>query len=213
MMIAAPGTRPFSTNSRASSMRWSGVANWCEIKARVPSSSSKDSCQNPVSSWLICNHGMVLLPPVSSGRTTPGTSRAARRAAASNHREREFLALGPATPGGSDAAMAIVVIDPGHGGAGKVGGSSGNNATSPSGLLEKDLTLAVARHARAALDARGHDVRLTRDADVNLSLVDRAAVAKSARADTFVSIHFNGFGDNTVQGTETWVHQHGSAPS
>jgi N-acetylmuramoyl-L-alanine amidase len=109
--------------------------------------------------------------------------------------------------------MAIVVIDPGHGGMGKVGGSAGNNATSPSGLLEKDLTLAVARHAEAALGARGHNVQLTRTADVNLSLVDRAAVAKSARADTFVSIHFNGFGDSTVQGTETWVHQNGSAES
>ena len=109
--------------------------------------------------------------------------------------------------------MAVIVIDPGHGGTGKVGGSSGNNATSPSGMLEKDLTLAVARHAEQALAARGHTVRLTRTADVNLSLVDRAAVAKSARADAFVSIHFNGFGDTTVQGTETWVHQNGSAQS
>ena len=109
--------------------------------------------------------------------------------------------------------MAIVVIDPGHGGTGKVGGSSGNNATSPSGVLEKDLTFAVARHAEAALQASGHNVRLTRTADVNLSLVDRAKVAKAARADAFVSIHFNGFGDTSVQGTETWVHQSGSAQS
>jgi len=109
--------------------------------------------------------------------------------------------------------MATVVIDPGHGGQGKVGGSSGNNATSPAGLLEKDLTLAVARHAETALAAGGHTVKLTRITDVNLSLMDRAAVAKSARADVFVSIHFNGFGDTHVQGTETWVHQNGSARS
>jgi N-acetylmuramoyl-L-alanine amidase len=109
--------------------------------------------------------------------------------------------------------MAVVVIDAGHGGAGKVGGSSANNATSPSGLLEKDLTLAVARHAELALTARGHTVQLTRSADVNLSLVDRAAVARVARADAFVSVHFNGFGDTTVQGTETWVHQDGSGRS
>jgi len=109
--------------------------------------------------------------------------------------------------------MAVVVIDAGHGGTVKVGGSSANNATSPSGVLEKDLTLAVARHAELALVAGGHTVRLTRTADVNLSLVDRAAVAKAARADAFVSIHFNGFGDPTVQGTETWVHQSGSARS
>ena len=101
--------------------------------------------------------------------------------------------------------MAKVVIDPGHGGTGKVGGSSGNNATSPSGVLEKELALRVARHAEAALQAAGHNVRLTRPADRNLSLVDRAKVARSARADAFVSIQFNGFGDTNVQGTETWV--------
>lgn len=109
--------------------------------------------------------------------------------------------------------MANVVIDPGHGGAAKVGGSSANNATSSSGLLEKDLTLAVARHAATALAARGHTVQLTRTTDVNLSLVDRAAVARATSADAFVSIHFNGFGDTTAQGTETWVHQAGSTRS
>lgn len=103
--------------------------------------------------------------------------------------------------------MAIVVIDPGHGGMTKIGGSSPNNATSPSGLLEKDLTLIVARHAETTLLARGHDVRLTRATDVNLGLADRACVAKATLADALVSIHFNGFGDPTVQGTETWVHQ------
>src|SRR5262245_53019027 len=33
-----------------------------------------------------------------------------------------------------------IVIDPGHGGNAEVGGSSHNNATSPSGVLEKTLT-------------------------------------------------------------------------
>ena len=102
--------------------------------------------------------------------------------------------------------MAVVVIDPGHGGTAKTGGSSANNATSPSGLLEKDLTLAVARHAEAELIARGHTVRLTRTTDVNLGLSDRGRVAQSALADVLVSIHFNGFADPAVQGTETWVH-------
>jgi len=35
--------------------------------------------------------------------------------------------------------MSIIVIDPGHGGDAKVGGSSPNNARGPSGLLETDL--------------------------------------------------------------------------
>jgi phospholipase C len=109
--------------------------------------------------------------------------------------------------------MAVIVVDPGHGGTEPTGESSPNNATSPSGLLEKQLTLAVARHAAAALSAHGHDVRLTRADDSNLGLAERARVARDAAADAFVSIHFNGFADPTVQGTETWVHLSASAAS
>jgi N-acetylmuramoyl-L-alanine amidase len=36
--------------------------------------------------------------------------------------------------------LKTIVIDAGHGGQGKVGGSSGNNAVGANGLLEKDLT-------------------------------------------------------------------------
>ena len=109
--------------------------------------------------------------------------------------------------------MSTVVLDAGHGGATAIGGSSPNNATSVSGRLEKDLTLAVARHAQAALVARGHTVLMTRTSDVNLGLLDRARVARDGQAGVFVSVHFNGFGDPAVQGTETWVHLQASADS
>ena len=100
----------------------------------------------------------------------------------------------------------MIVIDPGHGGTQSVGGSSPNNATGPAGLLEKAVTLDVARRAAAALTALGHEVRLTRNEDVNLGLAARAAVARAARAPVFVSIHFNGDEHDRTQGTETWVH-------
>jgi N-acetylmuramoyl-L-alanine amidase len=99
-----------------------------------------------------------------------------------------------------------IVLDPGHGGDANVGGSSPNNATGPFGTREKNLTLAVAQAAVPALEAAGHRVTLTRDSDRNIGLDDRAAAARTAEADAFVSIHFNGFGDPQVQGTETWVH-------
>ncbi len=109
--------------------------------------------------------------------------------------------------------MAVVVLDPGHGGNAPTGDSSPNHASSPSGLLEKDLVLAVAQHAAATLRERGHAVHLTRDADVNMALADRAQVARDADAAAFVSIHFNAFADPSVQGTETWVHLRASAGS
>lgn len=98
--------------------------------------------------------------------------------------------------------MAIIVLDPGHGGSAAVGGSSPNNAVGPTGLLEKSVTLDVAKRARARLQAAGHQVKMTRTTDVNLGLAARAAVAKSASSPVFVSIHLNGF-NHAVQGTET----------
>jgi N-acetylmuramoyl-L-alanine amidase/uncharacterized protein YycO len=104
----------------------------------------------------------------------------------------------------SDGTQPVVVLDPGHGGATKIGGSSPNNARGPNGLLEKDLTLDIATRTASAL-ASSAQVILTRTRDVNLSLADRAAVARNNSADVFVSIHLNGFSDPNVDGTEVWV--------
>lgn len=101
--------------------------------------------------------------------------------------------------------MATIVIDPGHGGTSAVGGSSANNATGPNGTLEKTLTLDVGLKCRDFLLTQGQTVLMTRDSDVNLSLADRAKVAKDSAAAVFLSIHFNGFSDASVQGTETLV--------
>jgi N-acetylmuramoyl-L-alanine amidase len=108
--------------------------------------------------------------------------------------------------------LPVVVLDPGHGGDRKVGGSSANNATGPNGLLEKDLTLEVSRRAEAALAGIARVVR-TRTTDANLSLADRAKVARDRNAAAFVSIHFNGWHDPKVDGTEVWVARKASADS
>jgi N-acetylmuramoyl-L-alanine amidase len=109
--------------------------------------------------------------------------------------------------------MKVVVIDPGHGGAAKVGKSSANNATGPGGTKEKTLTLDLGLRLFDALQGHGHEVVLTRDADVNLDLKDRAAVAAHRNAAAFVSLHFNGNANPAVQGTETWVHSAAGADS
>jgi N-acetylmuramoyl-L-alanine amidase len=105
------------------------------------------------------------------------------------------------------AAQFVVVIDPGHGGAHVAGksdstqegdGASWNNArTATKKLLEKDLTLSFAIAAKQAFEqsnrARDMKIRvvLTRDRDVHLSAMERAAVAVRESADVFLSIHFN----------------------
>jgi N-acetylmuramoyl-L-alanine amidase len=104
----------------------------------------------------------------------------------------------------SEQPMLVVVLDPGHGGAVKTGGSSPNNARGPNGLLEKDLTLDLATRTAALLSTSARVV-MTRTSDVNLSLSDRAAVSRANKADVFVSIHLNGFHDASVDGTEVWI--------
>lgn len=100
----------------------------------------------------------------------------------------------------------VIVLDPGHGGDTTIGFSSPNNATSPSGVREKELTLRLAELVRAQIAERAVDVRveLTRTADVNLSLADRARRASEAGADAFLSLHFNGF-DGATRGVEAHI--------
>jgi N-acetylmuramoyl-L-alanine amidase len=105
-----------------------------------------------------------------------------------------------------------VVIDPGHGGIGSIGGSDGNHAVSPSGVLEKNMALQLAFLVETELVNFGGsriNVILTRRTDVNLSLAARANVARNNNADVFVSIHFNGF-DGHARGVATHVRRPGA---
>lgn len=78
-----------------------------------------------------------------------------------------------------------IVIDPGHG-----GGESG--AVGASGTLEKDLTIQLARTLKRRLEAQlPVRVILTRDADTELDLVTRTAIANQNQASLFISLHLN----------------------
>jgi len=105
----------------------------------------------------------------------------------------------------------VVVLDPGHGGKNRIGGSSANNATSFSGVPEKTMTLELVKQVRKELNkiASGRPgsnvkVHLTRADDSNLGLADRAKVARTKGADVFLSVHYNGFNER-VRGTETLI--------
>ncbi len=109
------------------------------------------------------------------------------------------------------AKKGTIVIDPGHGGNVDVGGSSHNNARSPSGVLEKNLTLRMGFLVRDALAEAatigGHTIKilLTRETDKNLGLRDRALVAKTNSADLFLCIHFNASVAHNARGVETLI--------
>ncbi|MEA2683775.1 MAG: N-acetylmuramoyl-L-alanine amidase [Chloroflexota bacterium] len=114
----------------------------------------------------------------------------------------------PATASAAAAPAApvpyIVAIDAGHGGSPDNGhpdqlfdpGSVAGN-----GLIEKDLTLDVARRLKARLEAEHVRVVMTRSGDQFVSIESRMAAATQAGANLFVSIHFNFFQDPTVGGS------------
>ena len=109
------------------------------------------------------------------------------------------------------AKKGTIVIDPGHGGKSEKGGSSANNAISPSGVLEKNITLRMAFLTREALlqeaQIGNHQIKvvLTREDDSNLGLADRAWVAKKNNAALFLSIHCNASDLHNARGVETLV--------
>lgn len=90
-----------------------------------------------------------------------------------------------------------VVIDPGHGGKdlGKVG---------VTGVLEKDVNLAISRKVRERLEQEGLKAILTRDDDVLLSLTERTEIANQLGGDLFISIHCNGWFSEETGGFEAY---------
>jgi len=103
----------------------------------------------------------------------------------------------PARPAEAPAVR-TVVIDPGHGGE-NVG------AKGTRGTVEKDVALAIARKLRAELvNARGLQVFLTRDRDVEVGLDERTAIANNYKADLFVSIHANASRARGAKGSEVY---------
>lgn len=93
----------------------------------------------------------------------------------------------------------LVVIDPGHGGH-DVG------ASAPSGINEKEITLAFALQLRELLMATGKfDVALTRDDDTFLSLNERVHLARQNRADLLLSLHADTFQQADIRGASIYT--------
>ncbi|MFQ5663340.1 MAG: N-acetylmuramoyl-L-alanine amidase [Terriglobia bacterium] len=91
-----------------------------------------------------------------------------------------------------------IVLDPGHGGhdTGTIG---------PSGFMEKDLALDVARRLGRLLEGQlGANVIYTREDDTFVPLENRIALANEKQADLFLSIHANSSRSRRVRGTETF---------
>jgi N-acetylmuramoyl-L-alanine amidase len=107
------------------------------------------------------------------------------------------LAALPKTPP-PPSARKVIVIDAGHGGV-----DPGTSSTE--GVQEKDVVLAAAHALKKALNGRGYSVHMTRDDDVFIELPQRVRIARSWRADLFISLHADSSRDPAVNGLSIYT--------
>jgi N-acetylmuramoyl-L-alanine amidase len=83
--------------------------------------------------------------------------------------------------------LAVVILDPAHGGADP-------GARGSSGLAESDVVLSYARLVRISLEAQGIRVILTRQANDDPSFDDRSKLANAQRGAVFITLHVSSTG-------------------
>lgn len=93
----------------------------------------------------------------------------------------------------------VVAVDAGHGG-------KDQGAHGPNGVLEKDVTLAVARVLAAQINRQpGMKAILTRDGDYFIPLKQRYEIARQNQADLFVAVHADSYPGSDAKGASVWV--------
>lgn len=91
-----------------------------------------------------------------------------------------------------------ICLDPGHGG-------SDFGAVGRSNLMEKDITLKVAKKLKGLIESKlGLHVVMTRESDEEVSLNSRVAKANNQKAQIFISIHVNSSYRKAASGPETY---------
>ena len=96
-----------------------------------------------------------------------------------------------------DRRIRKIVLDPGHGG-------PDPGAVGRQGTQEKAIVLDVAKRLKRRLEEKGFEVRLTRDSDVHVPLVERCRMANGLKPDLFISIHANAAPNRDACGVEVY---------
>ena len=116
-----------------------------------------------------------------------------------------YSSTAPVSDTASKIKDKIICIDPGHGGTAEID----SYRVGPTGEREEWINLRVGLILKELLEDRGAKVIMTRTEDVQVTLAERAALAKDGNADLFVSIHHNATADDQVN--FPIIYFHGSA--
>jgi len=105
----------------------------------------------------------------------------------------------PVAPPPKNGAKPLIVLDPGHGGVDP-------GAHSRAGLLEKKVTLDVAKKLKKKLEATGrYRVQLTRNRDIFIPLRRRVSISRQAGAALFISLHADSHGNPKTRGASVYT--------
>ncbi|SHE88199.1 N-acetylmuramoyl-L-alanine amidase [Seinonella peptonophila] len=107
----------------------------------------------------------------------------------------------------------VIILDPGHGG-------PDGGAVSKQGLIEKNITLPIAKYLRSFYQEAGATVILTREKDQDLAnrgtkrlnrrkkedLANRIQLIKQVKPQIVISIHLNAFPRRSAKGAQAFYH-------
>ena len=100
----------------------------------------------------------------------------------------------------------VIAVDAGHGG-------TNTGAVGPTGVAEKNLTLAVSLKLQKALEAAGAKVIMTRTNETFFDNKERILFYRDSTPDLLISIHLNSSADQVnVSGTSTFYRYIGFKP-
>jgi len=100
----------------------------------------------------------------------------------------------------------FVAIDAGHGGSNSGAGGITSNVN------EKEYTLKIAQQLQKYLKRKKIKVFMTREQDIDLSMIDRTLMLRQQDPDFMISIHLNSSGNENVKGVSTYYRYIGFRP-
>jgi len=136
----------------------------------------------PVMASFSNDNKTITITPITQGATGPQAPATPQVLAAPTPAAPQAPNLPQANPPIPVARHYAIVLDASHGG-------DDHGVTLTANLLEKDVTLAIARRLRQELENRGVSTLVIRDSDANLSADQRAIFSNTTRPTIYVAIH------------------------
>lgn len=181
-----------------------------------PASNPNNSPVRPVGQVATGSTSLPPLPTVAAANSSSATTSAQIKALPANTQTTPIAvqaqtvpSLEPikATTDFSGKRAIIVAVDAGHGG-------EDPGAMGPNRLREKEVTLSIAKELVATINATpGFTGKLTRTGDYFIPLKKRRDIARTMKADLFVSIHADAFTKPSARGASVFALSRNGATS